>query len=148
MMIGVWVVVKPLGIFFVIGFSYRARSFLAKPFLYSLMKLTIDSPANPRIKELVKLRESPRRRRECGAFFVEGGDELLCLARAGKTVHEIYFSTNNLDQFEDEEVWKELEKMEIDTIRISKTAFSKASIVLKMRNDRVVSSWNLGLANE
>ena len=75
-----------------------------------------------------------------------GGDELLCLARAGKTVHEIYFSTNNLDQFEDEEVWKELEKMEIDTIRISKTAFSKASY----RSENygmigVVSSWNLGL---
>ncbi|MEC8865110.1 MAG: hypothetical protein VXX20_01360 [Verrucomicrobiota bacterium] len=43
------------------------------------MNEIIISPSNPRIKELVKLRESPRRRRERGVFVVEGLDDLKAL---------------------------------------------------------------------
>ena len=51
------------------------------------MNEIIISPSNPRIKELVKLRESPRRRRERGVFVVEGLDDLKALwESAGATV--------------------------------------------------------------
>ncbi len=49
------------------------------PFSYLMTNATIESPTNSRIKELVKLRESPRRRRERGCFFVEGANDLLAL---------------------------------------------------------------------
>ena len=64
------------------------------------MNLFIDSPANSRIKELVKLRESPRRRKERGMFFVEGKNELQCLLTAGRKINEIYYSLREVDETE------------------------------------------------
>jgi tRNA G18 (ribose-2'-O)-methylase SpoU len=60
------------------------------------MNMIIESPSNPRIKELVKLRESPRRRKERGLFFVEGAEDLEGLLKAGRKVEEVYGSSVSL----------------------------------------------------
>ena len=56
------------------------------------MNEVILSTGNPKVKELVKLRQSSRRRRELGLFVVEGVLEASVLLKAGKKIHEIYYS--------------------------------------------------------
>ena len=90
------------------------------------MKLTIDSPGQPSNKRIGKV-AGICRRRECGAFFVEGGDELLCLARAEKPFMKFISVRTIWINLRMKKYGKNWKKMEIDTIRISKTAFSKAS---------------------
>ena len=66
---------------------------LQNPF-YKIVSDIINSPTNPAVKELVKLRESPRRRRERQCFVVEGAQDLQALIDAGRQVLEIYFNEN------------------------------------------------------
>jgi len=61
---------------------------------YKIVSDIINSPTNPAVKELVKLRESPRRRRERQCFVVEGAQDLQALIDAGRQVLEIYFNEN------------------------------------------------------
>ncbi|MEK9772804.1 MAG: TrmH family RNA methyltransferase [Opitutae bacterium] len=110
------------------------------------MNLRIESPANPRIKELVKLRESPRRRKERGVFFVEGGDDLLTLAAAGHIVEEIYVCEESGEDTPEKELRKELEKLGMETIATSSIAHAKASYrSAKHGIIGVVRSWELDL---
>ena len=110
------------------------------------MNLKIESPANPRIKELVKLRESPRRRKERGVFFVEGMDDLLSLSRAGRTVEEIYVCEGSSRDAPEKEQRKEFEKLGIETIEISSLAYAKASYRSATYGViGVVKAWELGL---
>lgn len=110
------------------------------------MNVIIESPANPRIKQLVKLRESPRHRKERGRFFVEGGEDLLTLARAGRTVEEVYFSCDIEKEREEHEWLDEFESKGVETIEISKQAYAKASYRSAGHGMiGVVRSWDLGL---
>ena len=91
------------------------------------MNLSIESPANPKIKELVKLRESPRRRKELGVFFVEGGKDLLALAKAGRHIEEVYFCRNLKADCHETNYIEEFTSLDVTTIEVSSAAFSKAS---------------------
>ena len=96
------------------------------------MNLFIDSPANSRIKELVKLRESPRRRKERGMFFVEGKNELQCLLTAGRKINEIYYSLREVDETEEKNEILEFKNAGIETIKSFTHCFRK-SILLFFR---------------
>jgi TrmH family RNA methyltransferase len=110
------------------------------------MNLFIDSPANSRIKELVKLRESPRRRKERGMFFVEGKNELQCLLTAGRKINEIYYSLREVDETEEKNETLEFKNAGIQTIKVSPTAFAKASYCSSEYGwIGVVSTWDIGL---
>ena len=52
----------------------------------------IYSLTNPSVKELVKLRESPRHRRESSRFVVEGAEEFNEIFSAGKDIETVYFN--------------------------------------------------------
>ena len=51
----------------------------------------IESTSNSKVKELVKLRESSKKRKENGFFMVEGFADLMCLIVADREIAEIYF---------------------------------------------------------
>jgi len=106
----------------------------------------IESPSNPRIKELVKLRESSRRRRERGVFFVEGGNELLALARAGRKVIELYSCSHlHLKQSVLEQL-DELQKIGVPVIETSQIAQEKASYRSTPQElIGIVEAWDLSL---
>ena len=57
------------------------------------VKQSISSLSNPKVKELVRLRQSARKRREQGLFVVEGIDEVEAFLKTGKPVREIYCGT-------------------------------------------------------
>ncbi len=76
---------------------------------------------------MVKLRESPRRRKEREVFFVEGGSELITLAKAGRKVQELYFCRDTKENMEQDGLLMEFREMGIETIETSRAAFSKAS---------------------
>ena len=113
------------------------------------MNQSIESPANPKIKELVKLRESSRRRKERGVFFVEGGKDLMALHRAGRKVEEIYFCPRSDCGLGKNKEVSEFEELGIDIIKTSQLAFSKASYRSAVHGIiGVVRSWELGLNPE
>ncbi|NDH00999.1 MAG: hypothetical protein EBY43_07980, partial [Opitutae bacterium] len=72
------------------------------------MNLSIESPANPRIKDLVKLRDSPRYRKQRSRFFVEGFADLKVLLEAGRKVEEVYHTPTMLKNAEAKEALEKL----------------------------------------
>ena len=109
----------------------------------------ITSISNPSVKELVKLRESARRRRERESFFVEGIEDLLTMMAAGKKVSEIYYNSRlaiHSGSMKDIERWKESETFQLQ--ELGEDAFLKAAY---RRNPDgvvgIVQSWDLGLSN-
>ena len=110
------------------------------------MKVSIESSANPRIKELVRLRESPRRRKERGVFFVEGGEDLLTLAEAGQKVEEVYYCTGSKENSAQSKYLRELQSMGIERTEISIPAYTKASYrSASYGMIGLVRTWELGL---
>jgi TrmH family RNA methyltransferase len=113
------------------------------------MNAMIESPSNPRIKELVKLRESSRRRKERGVFFVEGGDDLIALARAGRTVQEVYSCPVLPTRPGAEDQLEELSAMGIPVTETSSSAHAKASYRAGGHEMiGVVQSWNLEITDD
>jgi len=109
----------------------------------------IESPSNPRIKELVKLRESSRRRKERGVFFVEGGDDLIALARAGRKVQEVYICTVLPTRSCAEDQLAELRAMGIPVTETSSSAHAKASYRAGGHEMiGVVESWTLEITDD
>ena len=109
----------------------------------------IQSPTNTAVKELVKLRESPRRRRERQCFVVEGAQDLQTLIDANREVLEIYFnedldSTSSASRYFLH--WQENPAL---TLReLGKEALLKASY--RKTSDGVlgvVKSWDLSMPN-
>jgi RNA methyltransferase, TrmH family len=95
-------------------------------FLFHVNELIL-STGNPKVKELVKLRQSPRRRRELGLFVVEGIVEIGALLKAGKKIHETYY-TEDLSRHA--ETWELLEAWQEDGCSLRELgveAFAKAS---------------------
>jgi TrmH family RNA methyltransferase len=111
-----------------------------------MMNMIIESPSNPRIKELVKLRESPRRRKERGLFFVEGAEDLEVLLKAGRKVEEVYGSSVSLTNSHYKELLNQCADREIPVIETSVGALEKASY-RSAGNDLIglVKTWNLAL---
>ena len=58
---------------------------------------------------------------------MEGGDDLLTLARAGRTVEEVYFCEDMDKGTKTKEQLEEFKNSGIETIEVSKIAFAKAS---------------------
>lgn len=115
------------------------------PFSYLMTNATIESPTNSRIKELVKLRESPRRRRERGCFFVEGANDLLALVRAGRELIEFYFCPSMVEQFGESSALEELREMGIPFCETSEIAHAKASYKSGTHGIiGVLRTWELG----
>ena len=116
------------------------------PFSYLMTNATIESPTNSRIKELVKLRESPRRRRERGCFFVEGANDLLALAHAGRQIIEFYFCPSMVERFGESSALEELREMGIPSCETSETVHAKASYKSGGHGIiGVLKTWELGL---
>lgn len=91
------------------------------------MNPVIMSPGNPRIKELVKLRESPRRRRETKSFLVEGAEELLALAKAGRKLREVYFCPSMVERKGENEALEELRNLGVSMQETADAVQAKAA---------------------
>ncbi len=109
----------------------------------------IQSPTNTTVKELVKLRESPRRRRERQCFVVEGAQDLQTLIDGNREVLEIYFnedlvSTSSASQYFLH--WQENPSLSLR--ELGKEALLKASY--RKTSDGVlgvVRAWDLSIPN-
>ena len=109
----------------------------------------IQSGSNPRIKELVKLRESPRKRRERNAFVVEGADDLERFIRSNRQVMEIFYCPELISQKDSNALLQCWEKETVNVQPLGINAFQKASY----RNNSdgvlgVIRAWNLELNPE
>ena len=58
------------------------------------MPSRIESPVNPKVKHLVRLRKSSRYRKETGLFFLEGKREIEAMLVGGRKLDEIFFPAN------------------------------------------------------
>tara|TARA_E500000331_G_C17168764_1_gene675096 strand:+ start:173 stop:1033 length:861 start_codon:yes stop_codon:yes gene_type:complete len=67
------------------------------PFYWGVM-ITIESMSNPKIKELVRLRKSSRRRKELGLFLVEGRREIVAMLENTIDFEEIYFCRKHMTE--------------------------------------------------
>lgn len=95
-------------------------------FLFHVNEVIL-STANPRVKELVKLRQSPRRRRELGLFVVEGIVEISVLLKAGKQIHETYYTEDLSLHAETWELLKAWQEEGSSLSELGVEAFAKAS---------------------
>jgi|TARA_X000000950_G_scaffold289516_1_gene414634 TrmH family RNA methyltransferase len=133
----------------VVAYSKLPRNKLALSWqnsFYYYVTEKIVSPANPRIKELVKLRESPRKRRERGAFVVEGLDDLHTLTKSGKQVEEIFYCEELIPTTYSTELLGEWEKGGMKVQSVAEDAFRKASY--RKSSDgilAVVRKWSLDI---
>ena len=109
----------------------------------------IQSPTNTAVKELVKLRESPRRRRERQCFVVEGAQDLQTLIDANREVLEIYFNEDLVSTSSASRYFLHWQENPALTLReLGKEALLKASY--RKTSDGVlgvVKSWDLSMPN-
>ena len=56
------------------------------------MTIKIESLVNPKIKDIVKLRESSRERKEQGLFLIEGHREISLALKAGVEIENLIYS--------------------------------------------------------
>lgn len=85
--------------------------------------MRIDSPANPRVKELVALQTKRRARVDRGVAVVEGHDELALAVAAGARVQELYVCPS---------FWRSQDSALVDAagvaaVELSEAAFRKAA---------------------
>ena len=83
----------------------------------------ITSLKNPRIKNVLLLKEKSKQRREQGLFIIEGKREVFLAIKSGYTIETIYFepqlfSENDLFQFE---------KYNFECIRIDAKIYEKVA---------------------
>jgi len=108
----------------------------------------ISSTTNPKVKELVRLRQSPRRRRDLGLFVTDGISEAEALLRAGRKVREIYFCESFEGSTEGSEFLESAKEGGCLVIKLGAEAFAKASY--KNNSDGVLAlaeSWALDLSS-
>ena len=109
----------------------------------------IQSGSNPRVKELVKLRESPRKRRERNACVVEGAEDVLQFIKSGKEILEIYYCSERVSQRKSVHLLELWEKENYTLQPLGIDAFQKASY--RNHSDgvlAVVRTWSLKLDPE
>jgi len=86
--------------------------------------IEITSPQNPKIKELVALRES-KKRRELGLFVVEGAREITRALDSGYVCRTLYVEENLLSPSADDLVRRLPQPLQY---RVSKEAYAKAAV--------------------
>ena len=86
----------------------------------------IDSPANHRVKALVRLRSRRERERE-GRFLIEGSRELTRALEAGITLHEAFLCPPLFGP-EGAALTRQLDDANVAVTRLSEAAFSKVSL--------------------
>ena len=121
--------------------------FMQNPF-FKVMSDIIFSLSNSKVKELIKLRESARRRREQNHFVIEGYPDLKCIFEAGRKVEEIFFCWDLIRKVKLENEFEEFEKTGLLFTELSKEGFTKASY--RKNSDGFISvahSWPLLLEN-
>ncbi|MDD4901016.1 MAG: RNA methyltransferase [Patescibacteria group bacterium] len=79
----------------------------------------IDSPQNPKIKNIIKLRESSRERKEQGLFLIEGHREISLALKASVEIENLIYCP--------EYIKRELAIDEEKIIEVSKKVFDKIS---------------------
>jgi TrmH family RNA methyltransferase len=83
------------------------------------MALIIESLVNPKIKEMVKLRESSQERKEQGLFIIEGHREVSLALKSGVEIENLIYCPDYIRQ--------ELAIDEEKIIEVSKKVFDKIS---------------------
>ena len=87
---------------------------------------SIRSPQNPRVKNLVRLRNGHHRRRQ-DLFLIEGCRELKRALEAKITISELYFAPEYFTSDENRDILDRFKSEGIDTCRLSKEAFAKCA---------------------
>ena len=99
----------------------------AKPFFTVVLSEIILSLQNSRVKELVKLRESPRRRRELGLFPIEGLREIEVGIDVELLFSEVYFCPSFFRERGEEILLHRLKETDVELIELGKDAFAKSA---------------------
>ncbi len=86
----------------------------------------IESPQNPRVKNLVRLRH-PRNRRRQGVFLVEGFREISRALDQGIALQTLYFSSENFKTGEARSIIETVSSKGIEVCQLSPAAFAKCS---------------------
>lgn len=87
---------------------------------------SITSEKNPRIQQILKLREKSRERREQGLFVIEGIRELTLAFKGGIKIKEIFFCRDFIEQNELNALKKTAGKTE--WIEIGKSVYEKIAL--------------------
>ena len=87
---------------------------------------SIRSPHNPRVKNLVRLRDGGHRRRQ-GLFIIEGRRELSRALEKGIALSEIYYAPEYFPSTEYQEVVTTAQAGGAEVCHLSKEAFAKCS---------------------
>jgi TrmH family RNA methyltransferase len=110
------------------------------------MSEPIYSTGNSKIKELVKLRESPKHRRKLKHFVIEGYTDLKCIFDFGRKIEEIFFCKEFVEGAGLVKELEQIQKIGLPTTELSKAPFVKASY--RRNSDgflAVASTWPLNL---
>ena len=91
------------------------------------MKECISSTSNPRVKELVKLRESSRYRRKRKLFVIEGFEDFECILKYRKVILEMFYCPSLIEKSGNIKKLEYLKDFKINLIELSEEAFLKAS---------------------
>ncbi len=91
------------------------------------MTEVIRSKSNPRIKLLVKLRESARRRREMSLFTIEGLREIEAGMAARLSIVSAFFCPPFFRERGEERLLEQIENTGAETFELSKEVFSKCA---------------------
>ena len=89
-------------------------------------RLYIRSVQNPRVKALMRLKESRERRRK-GRFLIEGRRELLRAMECGVTVEQFYFAPEYFGDGGGAELVMRASDSGVEAIRLSQSVFGRCS---------------------
>lgn len=89
-------------------------------------QLYIRSFQNPKVKALVRLKESRERRRQ-GRFIIEGRRELFRAMECGVTVEQVYFAPEYFGESEEADMAMRFSDLGMEIIRLSQAVFEKCS---------------------
>ena len=120
---------------------------LQNPF-FNKMTVPIISKSNERVKELVKLRESSRRREQMQLFVIEGLNEVRCSIEFGKTVETVFYCKQFIETSGLVEEFERLKANKINLVELGSDAFKKASY--RKSSDgflATVKMWDISLTN-
>src|SRR5689334_14246065 len=81
--------------------------------------MDITSLQNPRVKQIVRLREDRRQRREEGLMLVEGVDEIQLAIAAGHKPQTLFYAS--------ELAAHEIQEVNAERISVSRSVFEKMS---------------------
>jgi TrmH family RNA methyltransferase len=128
------------------GFFVTGSPLTGKTLFLDRVNEIILSTANPKVKELVRLRQSSGKRRDLGLFVAEGVTEVDALFRSGRRIREIYFCESFAGGAKGPEFLESWKESGCSVTELGSEAFAKASY--KNNSDGVlaiVESWVLDL---